>query len=65
MERKKQKPAFLATPAKMPPGWFTIRAKVPVLVPSTTCLNIEIITDYQQISKDESCQILKGFVEKI
>ena len=31
-----QKLAFLATPAKIPPGWFTIRAKVPVLVPSTT-----------------------------
>ena len=28
---------FFATPAKIPPGWFTIRARVPVLVPSTTC----------------------------
>ena len=28
---------FFATPAKIPPGWLTIRARVPVLVPSTTC----------------------------
>ena len=44
--------AFFATPARIPPGWFTIRAKVPVLVPSTTC-------KYYQISNDGTENIIK------
>ena len=49
---KKVRLAFFATPARIPPGWFTIRAKVPVLVPSTTC-------KYHQISKDGTKNISK------